>query len=82
MTDAPATVPAAWRVRVNMVIGWPLFHALYGLSVVGRDRVPRTGPVVFVGNHVGTLHSLLVIPIAMVPAALLVSSVSRPRPAT
>ena len=38
-----------------MVVGWPLFHALYRVAVIGRARVPRTGPVVFVANHVGFL---------------------------
>ncbi|MBO0846608.1 MAG: hypothetical protein J2P22_14455, partial [Nocardioides sp.] len=41
-----------------------------------------TGPPLlgFVGDQVGTLRSLLVIAIAMVPAAVLVLSVRRPTP--
>jgi len=62
--DDPAR--AARRVSVVSTIGYGAF--LGGPPLLG-----------FVGNHVGTLDSLLVIPIAMVPAALLVASVRRPR---
>jgi len=40
-------VTPAWRVRINMVVGRVLFGTLYRVEVVGRSRVPRTGPVVF-----------------------------------
>ena len=46
-------VTPTWRVRINMVVGRILFGALYRVEVVGRSRVPRTGPVVFVANHAG-----------------------------
>jgi fucose permease len=59
-------VRAARRVSVVSTIGYGAFLA--GPPLLG-----------FVGNHVGTLDSLLVIPIAMIPAALLVTSVRRPR---
>ncbi|MFC8504669.1 lysophospholipid acyltransferase family protein [Pedococcus sp. NPDC057267] len=80
MTGASRTAPAAgavqvagpWRVRVNMVIGWPLFHAMYRLSVIGRDRVPRVGPVVFVGNHVGFLDGPMLPGVAPRPTCVLV----------
>jgi MFS family permease len=62
--DDPAR--SARRVSVVSTIGYGAF--LGGPPLLG-----------FVGNHVGTLNSLLVIPIAMVPAALLVSSIRRPR---
>jgi MFS family permease len=62
--DDPAR--SARRVSVVSTIGYGAFLA--GPPLLG-----------FVGNHVGTLHSLLVIPIAMVPAALLVSSLRKPR---
>jgi fucose permease len=61
-------VRAARRVSVVSTIGYGAFLA--GPPLLG-----------FVGNHVGTLDSLLVIPIAMIPAALLVTSVRRPREA-
>ncbi|MGC4111031.1 MAG: MFS transporter [Nocardioides sp.] len=64
--DDPAR--SARRVSVVSTIGYGAFLA--GPPLLG-----------FVGNHVGTLHALLVIPIAMLPAAVLVTSVRRPRPA-
>ena len=64
--DDPAR--AARRVSVVSTIGYGAF--LGGPPLLG-----------FVGNHAGTLDSLLVIPIAMVPALLLVTSVRRPDPA-
>lgn len=64
--DDPAR--AARRVSVVSTIGYGAF--LGGPPLLG-----------FVGNHVGTLDSLLVIPIAMIPAALLVSSVRKPKTA-
>ena len=61
--DDPAR--AARRVSVVSTIGYGAFLA--GPPLLG-----------FVGDHVGTLDSLLVIAIAMVPAAVLVSSVRKP----
>jgi MFS family permease len=60
---------AARRVSVVSTIGYGAFLA--GPPLLG-----------FVGDHVGTLRSLLVIAVAMVPAAVLVSSVRRPRGVT
>jgi MFS family permease len=65
--DDPAR--AARRVSVVSTIGYGAFLA--GPPLLG-----------FVGDHVGTLRSLLVIAIAMVPATVLVSSVRRPVPNT
>jgi MFS family permease len=65
--DDPAR--AARRVSVVSTIGYGAFLA--GPPLLG-----------FVGDHVGTLRSLLVIAVAMVPAAVLVSSVRRPRDVT
>ena len=64
--DDPAR--AARRVSVVSTIGYGAFLA--GPPLLG-----------FVGDQVGTLRSLLVIAIAMVPAAVLVSSVRKPRSA-
>ncbi|QGN57351.1 1-acyl-sn-glycerol-3-phosphate acyltransferase [Nostocoides sp. HKS02] len=61
-----------WRVRVNLVVGRFLFGALYRVSVVGRDRVPREGPVVFVANHVGFLDGPMLPALAPRPTCVLV----------
>jgi MFS family permease len=63
--DDPAR--AARRVSVVSTIGYGAFLA--GPPLLG-----------FVGDQVGTLRSLLVIAIAMVPAAVLVLAVRRPAP--
>ncbi len=57
---------AARRVSVVSTIGYGAFLA--GPPLLG-----------FVGNHVGTLDSLYVVVAAMVPAAVLVLAVRRPR---
>ncbi len=57
---------AARRVSVVSTIGYGAF--LTGPPLLG-----------FVGNHVGTLHSLYVVVATMVPAALLVLAVRSPR---
>ena len=62
--DDPAR--AARRVSVVSTIGYGAFLA--GPPLLG-----------FVGDQVGTLNSLLVIAIAMVPASVLVLSVRKPR---
>jgi MFS family permease len=59
---------AAHRVAVVSTIGYGAFLA--GPPLLG-----------FVGDHVGTLHSLLVIAVAMLPAAVMVTAVRRPRAA-
>jgi MFS family permease len=59
---------AARRVSVVTTLGYGAF--LGGPPLLG-----------FVGNRVGTLDSLLVVALAMVPAALLVLAVRRPREA-
>jgi MFS family permease len=64
--DDPAR--SARRVSVVSTIGYGAFLA--GPPLLG-----------FVGDQVGTLRSLLVIAIAMVPASILVLSIRRPRPA-
>ena len=59
---------AARRVSVVSTIGYGAFLA--GPPLLG-----------FVGDQVGTLDSLLVIAIAMVPASILVLSIRKPRAA-
>jgi cyanate permease len=61
--DDPAR--SARRVSVVSTIGYGAF--LSGPPLLG-----------FVGDHVGTLDSLLVVAVAMLPAAVLVGSVRTP----
>lgn len=61
-----------WRVRINMVVGRVLFGTLYRVQVVGRSRVPRTGPVVFVANHAGFLDGPMLPALAPRPTSVLV----------
>jgi 1-acyl-sn-glycerol-3-phosphate acyltransferase len=55
-----------------MVVGWPLFHALYRVTVIGRSRVPQVGPVVFVANHVGLVDGPMLPALAPRPTSVLV----------
>lgn len=61
-----------WRVRINMLVGRVLFAVSYRVTVVGRSRVPRQGPVLFVGNHVGVLDGPLLPAVAPRPTCVLV----------
>jgi 1-acyl-sn-glycerol-3-phosphate acyltransferase len=55
-----------------MVVGRVLFGTLYRVAVVGRGRVPRTGPVVFVANHAGFLDGPMLPALAPRPTSVLV----------
>ena len=80
--SAPSTAPAAtppgpgvppqWRVRINIVVGRVLFGVLYRVTTVGRSRVPSSGPVLFVGNHVGFLDGPLLPALSPRPTSVLV----------
>jgi 1-acyl-sn-glycerol-3-phosphate acyltransferase len=68
-TDA---VPAAWQGQVNRVLGRILFGLAYRVRVEGSDLVPATGPVLFVGNHVGFLDGPMLPAHAPRPTSVLV----------
>jgi 1-acyl-sn-glycerol-3-phosphate acyltransferase len=55
-----------------MLVGRLLFGAAYRVTVTGRDLVPRTGPVLFVGNHVGFLDGPLLPAVSPRPTSVLV----------
>jgi 1-acyl-sn-glycerol-3-phosphate acyltransferase len=59
-------------VRINMVVGRVLFGAAYRVTVTGRELVPLTGPVLFVGNHVGFLDGPMLPAHAPRPTSVLV----------
>ena len=73
MNDA-VVAPAAWRGTVNRALGWVLFRLAYRVRVVGRHRVPPTGPVLFVGNHSGYLDGPLLAAWAPRATSVLVKS--------
>jgi 1-acyl-sn-glycerol-3-phosphate acyltransferase len=55
-----------------MVVGRMLFGSLYRVEVVGRERVPHEGPILFVGNHVGFLDGPMLPALAPRPTSVLV----------
>lgn len=55
-----------------MVVGRVLFGALYRVHVVGRERVPASGAVLFVGNHVGVVDGPMLPALAPRPTCVLV----------
>jgi 1-acyl-sn-glycerol-3-phosphate acyltransferase len=55
-----------------MVVGQLLFGVLYRVTVVGRGRVPKDGPVVFVANHAGFLDGPMLPALAPRPTCVLV----------
>jgi 1-acyl-sn-glycerol-3-phosphate acyltransferase len=59
-------------VRINMVVGRILFGAFYRVAVVGRERVPADGPVVFVANHAGFLDGPMLPALSPRPTSVLV----------
>ncbi|WP_392542159.1 lysophospholipid acyltransferase family protein [Oryzobacter telluris] len=70
MNEVPA--PAAWRARVGHVVGRVLVGLLYDARAVGRDRVPRSGPVILAANHTGYLDGAVVLAMAPRPSHFLV----------
>lgn len=64
--------PRPWRGWVTIAVGRILFGVAYRVQVLGRDRVPRQGPVLFVANHVGFLDGPLLPAVAPRPTFVLV----------
>ena len=53
-------------------VGWFLTHVLYRTSVIGRAKVPLTGPVIFAANHISFLDGPLMFGAAPRPMHILV----------
>lgn len=68
----PVVAPPEWRGHLNRGIGRVLFALAYRVEVVGREKVPPTGPVLFVGNHSGFLDGPLLPALAPRPTSVLV----------
>ena len=64
--------PPVRRATIGRYVGIGLFRSLYRCEVHGRERVPRTGPVVLVANHSGLLDGPLVYSMAPRPTNFLV----------
>lgn len=69
---AVTTAPTAARAARGRRVGQALFHSLYRTEVVGRELVPRSGPVLFAANHTGVLDGPLVMGLAPRPTHFLV----------
>lgn len=41
-----------WFLPIGRVVTWPLFQLLGPVFVTGRERVPRTGGLLIVANHI------------------------------
>lgn len=54
------TVPSARGPRWSRRVGWFLAHVVWRTTVLGADRVPRTGPVLLAANHLGVVDGPLV----------------------
>lgn len=50
---------------------WSLLHTRYQLHVVGEQNIPRTGPVLFVSNHLSYVDPLLISACTPVPIRFL-----------
>ncbi len=50
---------ARWVRRAALVTGWLLTHLLVRFELHGREHLQVEGPVLYTGNHAGTLDALL-----------------------
>lgn len=57
---AGRAVPSARGPRWSRRVGWFLAHVVWRTTVLGADRVPRTGPVLLAANHLGVVDGPLV----------------------
>lgn len=63
-----------WLIGLARPFGWMLFHSAFTVQVVGRQHVPRTGPVLMAGNHTGFLDGPLAFALCPRPATFLAKS--------
>jgi len=70
MSYPPGTWP--WLAAFARWLGRWIFHLPYRYRVHGRDRVPRTGPVVVVANHSSFLDGPMVFGALGRPAVFLI----------
>lgn len=53
-------LPARWGPRWSRRVGWFLAHVVWRTTVVGAQKVPRTGPLLVMPNHLGAVDGPLV----------------------
>lgn len=53
-------LPARWGPAWSRHVGRFLAHVVWRTTVVGAERVPRTGPVIVMPNHLGAVDGPLV----------------------
>lgn len=58
-SDQPLRVlsaaPPRWKTRWSRPLGRFLDHVVYKTTILGRENIPHTGPVVFAANHLSYL---------------------------
>ena len=72
MTEPKKGAPGSFRPKVGRVIGALLAHGWWRTEVVHASKVPQTGPVVLVANHVGFIDGPLVHGVSPRPTHFLV----------
>ena len=63
-----------WLIGLARPFGWILFHSAFTVRVVGKQHVPRTGPLLMAGNHTGFLDGPLAFALCPRPATFLAKS--------
>jgi 1-acyl-sn-glycerol-3-phosphate acyltransferase len=54
----PVGPKATLAYRALRLVAVPLFHLLFRFQVSGRERIPRTGTYVVIGNHLGWMDAV------------------------
>lgn len=59
MTRARARGDRTWLFRIASVIVLPLFALVTRIRIQGLERLPRTGPAIFVANHITEIDPVI-----------------------
>ena len=55
----PVGPKATLAYRALRLVAVPIFHLLFRYQVSGRERIPRTGTYVVIGNHLGWMDAVM-----------------------
>jgi 1-acyl-sn-glycerol-3-phosphate acyltransferase len=55
----PVGAKATLAYRALRLVAVPLFHLLFRFQVSGRERIPRRGTYVVIGNHLGWMDAVM-----------------------